>query len=111
MNLVKLAMAIKSKKFCVSQREVSLWNNFIPESITEDQFAVGNITGRHHSLPDTFIDHNLPLQGQNSVYGEQVKVVLKGGASVCAVLRKNSMKLKEDVISEGMDQLMLAVIF
>ena len=61
---------------------------FYSAPVTQDQYAVGDILGRHHDLPDAFSDHNLPLQGVNSVYGKAVRVRLLGGASVCAVLRK-----------------------
>ena len=69
---------------------------FYSAPVTQDQYAVGDITGRHYDLPDTFTDHNLPLQGVNSVYSKVVRVRLQGGASVCAVLRKDSVKLGDD---------------
>ena len=69
---------------------------FYSAPVTQDQYAVGDITGRHHDLPDAFTDHNLPLQGVNSVYGKVVRVRLLGGASVCAVIRKDSVKLGDD---------------
>ena len=58
----------------------------------ENHLAIGNITARHGSITPQFIDYNLPLQGENSVYGRQLKVTLKDGASLCAALKKDSMK-------------------
>lgn len=68
---------------------------------TDDQLAIGDITSRHKNAGPHFIDHNLPLLGENSVYDKLLKVTLKDGTDLCASLRKDSVKSADSTAAVG----------